>query len=102
MEKKVEIITIPRIAKEDGQDVPVLFFPEIRVNRGCICGYAHIGQHAEWDLGYYSQTTRKPTEANKAEVEQLIREYENHILEEGETLVFRQRINYDVLRESWK
>ena len=50
-----EIIAIPRI---EAGGMPILFFPTEPARRGRIVCYAHIGQHAEADIGYYLQSTR--------------------------------------------
>ncbi len=79
---------IPRIAiyTDDGKRnyEAILFFPAADANLGKIVCYAHVGQHSEASMMFFSQHTAKPTEKNlakaglsKADFVDLIKEWEN-------------------------
>lgn len=73
----------------------IAFLPEIPVNRGMIMSYMYIGQHDEAALSYYWDTKK----ANKEEYNDLYNEL-CEIYEEK--LQIKQRLNYDLLRDSWR
>ena len=73
----------------------IAFLPEIPVNTGMIMSYMHIGQHDEAALSYYCDTVK----ANKEEYNDL---YDALCEIYEEKLRIKQRINYDLLRDSWR
>lgn len=73
----------------------IAFLPEIPVNRGMVMSYIHIGQHDEAALSYYWDTAK----ANKEEYNDLYNEL-CEIYEEK--LQIKQRLNYDLLNDSWR
>ena len=73
----------------------IAFLPEIPVNRGMVMSYMHIGQHDEAALSYYWDTVK----ANKEEYNDLYNEL-CEIYEEK--LQVKQRLNYDLLSDSWR
>lgn len=73
----------------------IAFLPEIPVNRGMVMSYIHIGQHDEAALSYYWDTVK----ANKEEYNDLYNEL-CEIYEEK--LQIKQRLNYDLLNDSWR
>ena len=73
----------------------IAFLPEIPVNRGMIMSYMHMGQHDEAALSYYWDTVK----ANKEEYNDLYNEL-CEIYEEK--LQIKQRLNYDLLSDSWR
>lgn len=77
-------------------DEIIAFLPEIPVNRGMIMSYMHIGQHSEAALPFYYWDTVK---ANKEEYNNL---YDELCKIYEEKLKIKQKINYDLLRDSWR
>lgn len=73
----------------------IAFLPEIPINRGMVMSYMHIGQHDEAALSYYLDTVK----ANKEEYNDLYNEL-CEIYEEK--LQVKQRLNYDLLSDSWR
>ena len=85
------------IFRKDKEGNIIAFLPELRVNRGNIMSYMHIGQHSEASYEFYS-TTRKAT---KNEYTDLFAELRK-IYDDCE-LVVKQKINYNDLRDkAWK
>ena len=85
------------IFRKDKEGNIIAFLPELRVNRGNIMSYMHIGQHSEASYEFYL-TTRK---ANKNEYTDLFAEL-CKIYDDCE-LVVKQKINYNDLRDkAWK
>lgn len=73
----------------------IAFLPEIPVNRGMVMSYMHIGQHDAAALSYYLDTIKANREEYSDLYDELCEIYE-------EKLEIRQRINYDLLRDSWR
>ena len=73
----------------------IAFLPEIPVNRGMVMSYMHVVQHDEAALSYYWDTAK----ANKEEYNDLYNEL-CEIYEEK--LQIKQRLNYDLLNDSWR
>ena len=73
----------------------IAFLPEIPVNTGMIMSYMHIGQHDEAALSYYWGTVKAYKEEYNDLYDELCEIYE-------EKLRIKQRINYDLLRDSWR
>lgn len=73
----------------------IAFLPEIPVNRGMVMSYMHVGQHDEAALSCYWDTAK----ANKEEYNDLYNEL-CEIYEEK--LQIKQRLNYDLLNDSWR
>ena len=71
------------------------FLPEIPVNTGMIMSYIHIGQHDEAALSYYWDTVKVNKEEYNDLYDELCEIYE-------EKLQIKQRINYDLLNDSWR
>ena len=85
------------IFRKDKEGNVIAFLPELRVNRGNIMSYMHIGQHGEASYEFYL-TTRKANENEYADLFAELRE----IYDDCE-LVVKQRINYNDLRnKAWK
>ena len=85
------------IFRKDREGNIIAFLPELRVNRGNIMSYMHIGQHGEASYEFYL-TTRK---ANENEYADLFAELRG-IYDDCE-LVVKQKINYNDLRDkAWK
>lgn len=73
----------------------IAFLSEIPVNTGMIMSYMHIGQHDEAALSYYCDTVKANKEEYNDLYDELCEIYE-------EKLRIKQRINYDLLRDSWR
>lgn len=73
----------------------IAFLPEIPINRGMVMSYMHIGQHDEAALSYYWDTVKAYKEEYNDLYDELCEIYE-------EKLRIKQRINYDLLRDSWR
>lgn len=81
----------------------VAFFPHANVNFGRIECYAHIGQHSEASLAYYTGT-KKPKAADAALVDELRREIVS-IYQSGHdavTLVECLKLPRDWREHAWK
>lgn len=83
------------IFRKKDNDV-IAFLPEIRVNRGNIMSYMHIGQHSEASYDFYNGTKRATEEEYKSLLEELKQRYDDCILE------VKQRLYYDDLIKSWQ
>lgn len=83
------------IFRKKGNDI-FAFFPEMRVNRGNIVSYMHIGQHSEASYDFYKETKGATEEEYKSLLEELKQIYDDCILE------VRQRLYYDDLLKSWQ
>jgi hypothetical protein len=91
---------IPRIEKETGD--AILFLPQVPACYGMVTCYAHIGQHSEADVGYFSSGTRKAkSESEKAACAALVREYD-HLTGDADWVPLRvmQRLNRNDLKWS--
>lgn len=73
----------------------IAFLPEIPVNTGMIMSYMHIWQHDEAALSYYWDTVKVNKEEYNDLYDELCEIYE-------EKLQIKQRINYDLLNDSWR
>ena len=74
----------------------VAFLPECPVNYGNIMSYMHIGQPDEASLSYY-HTTEKPT---TEEFLPLLGELQK--IYDDEDLQVKHKLNYDLLKKSWR
>lgn len=81
--------------KDKYKNEVIAFLPEIPVNTGMIMSYMHIGQHDEAALSYYWDTVKANKEEYNDLYDELCEIYE-------EKLRIKQRINYDLLRDSWR
>lgn len=59
----------------------IAFLPKIRVNRGNIMSYMHIGQHSEASYDFCNETKRATEEEYKSLLEELKQIYNDCILE---------------------
>ena len=73
----------------------IAFLPEIPVNRGMIMSYMYIGLRNEAALSYYWDTAKANKEEYNDLYDELCEIYE-------EKLQIKQRLNYDLLKNSWR
>ena len=83
------------IFRKKDNDV-IAFLPQIRVNRGNIMSYMHIGQHGEASYEFYTETKKATETEYKSLLEELKRIYSDCILE------VKQKLCYDDLVKSWQ
>ena len=83
------------IFRKKGNDI-IAFLPEIRVNRGNIMSYMHIGQHSEASYDFYNGTKRATEEEYKSLLEELKQRYDDCVLE------VKQKLNYNDLLKAWQ
>ena len=74
----------------------VAFLPECPVNYGNIMSYMHIGQHNEASLKYYHTTEKAYAEEFIPLLGELQKIYDD------EDLQVKHRLNYDLLKKSWR
>lgn len=73
----------------------IAFLPEIKVNRGNIMSYMHIGQHGEASYEFYTKTKKATETEYKPLLEELKVIYNDCILE------VKQKLYYNDLIEAW-
>ena len=74
------------IFRNDREGNIIAFLPELRVNRGNIMSYMHIGQHSEASYQFYTETKK----ADKSEYNSLLDELER--IYDHCTIVVQQRV----------
>ena len=85
------------IFRKDRKGNIIAFLPELRVNRGNIMSYMHIGQHSEASYQFYTETKN----ANKSEYNPLLDELER--IYDDCTLVVKQKLRYDdLVYKAWQ
>ena len=85
------------IFRKDKNGNVIAFLPELRVNRGNIMSYMHIGQHGEASYQFYAETKRASETEYNPLLDELKRIYDDCIL------VVKQRICYDdLVNRAWK
>ena len=85
------------IFRKDREGNIIAFLPELRVNRGNIMSYMHIGQHDEASYQFYTETKK----ANESEYNSLLDELKN--IYDDCTLVVKQRFRYDdLIYKAWQ
>ena len=75
----------------------IAFLPELRVNRGNIMSYMHIGQHSEASYQFYAETQKATETEYNSLFEELKRIYDDC------TLVVKQKLYYDdLINKAWQ
>ena len=75
----------------------IAFLPELSANRGRIVCYAHLGQHSEADIDYYSTTTAA-TPAEYAELHKELQGIYNDVVLNIKRRLYRN----DLYQKAWK
>ena len=83
------------IFRKKDNDV-IAFLPQIRVNRGNIMSYMHIGQHGEASYEFYTETKKATEMEYQSLLEELKRIYSDCVLE------VKQKLCYDDLVKAWQ
>ena len=85
------------IFRKDRDGNIIAFLPELRVNRGNIMSYMHIGQHSEASYWFYKETKK----ADESEYNSLLDELER--IYDDCTLVVKQKLYYDdLVNKAWQ
>ena len=85
------------IFRKDREVNIIAFLPELRVNRGNIMSYMHIGQHSEASYQFYTETKKADESEYNSLLDELKRIYDDY------TLVVRQRLCYDdLVNKAWQ
>ena len=85
------------IFRKDREGNIIAFLPELRVNRGNIMSYMHIGQHGEADYLFYKETKK----ADESEYNSLLNELKS--IYDDCTLVVKQRLRHDdLVYKAWQ
>lgn len=85
------------IFRKDRDGNIIAFLPELRVNRGNIMSYMHIGQHSEASCWFYKETKKADESEYNSLLDELERIYDNC------TLVVKQRLCYDdLVNKAWR
>lgn len=75
----------------------IAFLPELRVNKGNIMSYMHIGQHGEASYQFYAETKKANETEYNSLLEELKRIYDDCIL------VVKQKLCYDdLVNKAWQ
>ena len=85
------------IFRKDRKGNIIAFLPELRVNRGNIMSYMHIGQHSEASYQFYTETKK----ADESEYNSLLDELKS--IYDDCTLVVKQKLRYDdLVYKAWQ
>ena len=85
------------IFRKDKEGNIIAFLPELRVNRGNIMSYMHIGQHGEASYQFYAETKRADESEYNSLLDELKRIYDDC------TLVVKQKLYYDdLVNKAWQ
>ncbi len=90
------ITVVPRVDKETGE--VVLFINDAPARPDHVLCYAHVGQHSEAALTYYTNGTRAPHDTSECAA--LLREYEQQ--PPRARLIVRRYLNRALLRKQWR
>ena len=85
------------IFRKDREGNIIAFLPELRVNRGNIMSYMHIGQHDEATYQFYTETKKADESEYNSLLDELKSIYDDCIL------VVKQRLRYDdLVYKAWQ
>ena len=85
------------IFRKDREGNIIAFLPELRVNRGNIMSYMHIGQHSESSYQFYTETKKADESEYNSLLDELKRIYDDC------TLAVKQKLCYDdLVNKAWQ